>query len=87
MAARQPSPRGGGNSTAEEPSFHGASGPAVAEGQDVTFQPPEGDWEWDPNSNMYWSESQYLFLNPNDGHFFDPNSEQWYNPETEEWYA
>lgn len=68
------------------PTSTAANGAAPA-GGDVTFQPPEGDWEWDPNSNMYWSESQYLFLNPNDGHFFDPNSEQWYNPDTEQWYA
>jgi hypothetical protein len=50
------------------------------------FELPEGDWEWDPASNMYWSESQYLFLNPQNSHFYDPNSSMWYNAETEEWY-
>ena len=50
------------------------------------FELPEGDWVWDPASNMYWSESQYLFLNPQNSHFYDPNSNKWYNPETEVWY-
>ena len=50
------------------------------------FELPEGDWVWDPASNMYWSESQYLFLNPQNSHFYDPNSNHWYNAETEAWY-
>ena len=47
---------------------------------------PEGEWEWDEESQLYWSVAEQYYYDPNSGHFYEPESGQWYNPSTDSWY-
>ena len=67
----------------------------ATEPQDASTNPPadlppppdDGDWVYDPESEMYWSEEKFLFLHPQSNQYYDPNTDLWYDPDTEQWYV
>jgi len=52
---------------------------------EVAAASPGGDWEWDPNTEMWWSDAENLFYHADTGHYYDPNS-GWWCDENGEWY-